>query len=187
MNVREYLNNNSALVTIAAVALLVISLGLIILNNRGNAPGGVVDVYYFDLNTQKLVVAPSDRLSPFDGGSGTFAYPDGEHGSVVRAMVFACGECEGIRPDMSLAELEAAGGFIGYLQIMTQRARELQERSQAGEELTEADFDIMYSQGNLIADVSGQRWFPEMSDQAMRIMDQASQRCAGQPIQACLP
>src|SRR5688572_11816004 len=105
MKARDWMNNNSALVTIAAVVLLVISLGVIIMQTKPRGSVGPVELYYYDLNTGKLFVAMSDQNPPIDAPSGGFRGPDGPPAG-VRAHVFGCGNCGNLE-GKTVEEIEA--------------------------------------------------------------------------------
>lgn len=185
MSVREFLNNNSAVATIVAVVLLVLALGIIVWQNK---PASARDYrsFYYDLNTKEIFVDDGTKTTPFDRGSGTFEFHDGPQGSAVRAYIFTCGDPDDIKEGMSLAEIEAAGGYIAYLERMTPEMRQMQEKIAAGEELTNMDYGM--TEGfSLIAPIDGSIWYSEQSEQAMNMMTDAMQRCGGDRAQIVLP
>lgn len=100
MSLREYLDQHSSTVTILAVVLLVIALGIVVMTSRGLGGGGgeVVEFYYYDLDTGELFAST--------------AADTGTEG--VRAYVMSCGEC-GDYSGMTAQEVEAAGAKIAYL------------------------------------------------------------------------
>lgn len=186
MNVREFINNNSAAATIVAVVLLLIALGVIIWQNKG-IPSRDFQSFYFDLNTQELFVDDSTRVAPFDRGTGAFEYFDGSHGSAVRAIVFTCNDPADIHGGMTLQELEAAGGYIAYLERQSPGLMAVQTKIEAGEPLTEADHNAQYD-GTIIAAIDGQAWFNLESEPGARLIGEAVSRCgAGQQALVCQP
>src|SRR5690606_5765079 len=87
MNVREWMNNNSALVTIGAVVLLVIALGIILLQTGDGITSGPIMMYYYDLNEGRLIQVMSDQPAPVETASG----PHDGMPAGVRAHVYTCG------------------------------------------------------------------------------------------------
>lgn len=185
MNIREYLNNNSAVATIVAVMLLVVALGFIVWQNKGRSTGDYQSFYY-DLNTKEVFTDVGTKSTPFDTGNGTFEFHDGPQGSAVRVYIFTCGDPEDIEAGMTLAEIEAAGGFIGYLERMTPEMRALQQKLDSGQELTDADYGMTDS-FSLVSSVDGAVWYPEQAEQAMQLMTQAMQKCSGDQARIVLP
>lgn len=185
MSVREFLNNNSAVATIVAVVLLVLALGIIVWQNKGPTTRDYRSFYY-DLNTKEIFVDDGTKTTPFDNGNGTFEFHDGPQGSAVRAYVFTCGDPEAINEGMTLAEIEAAGGYIAYLERMTPEMREMQEKLASGQEITDMDYGM--TEGfSLIAPIDGAIWFSEQSEQAMNMMTDAMSRCGADRAQIVLP
>lgn len=186
MNIREFLNNNSAVATIMAVVLLVIALGVIVWQSKGPS-AGQFDSFYYDLNTQEIFVDDATLSVPFDRGTGTFEYFDGAKGSAVRAMIFTCNDPAEIKAGMTLAEIEAAGGFVAYLERLSPQMIEMQAKMQAGQEPAELDLAMDYS-GGLISTIEGKAWFGQESEQGMQLMTAAFSRCGqGQNPKICRP
>lgn len=186
MNIREFLNNNSAVATIMAVVLLVIALGFIVWQNKGPS-AGQYDSFYYDLNTQEIFADDATLTVPFERGTGTFEYFDGAKGSAVRAMIFTCQDPADIKSGMTLAEIEAAGGFVAYLERLSPQMIEVQAKIDAGQELTGEYLDVGIG-GGLISTIEGQVWFDQESEQGMQLMGAAFSRCgAGQNPKICRP
>ena len=83
---REWLNNNSAAVTIVAVVALIVALGLFVWHmQRGAVQPGQIAVYYYDLGSGKLIKAKQNDIPPIKTGSG--------ENMGVKAYVYSCGEC----------------------------------------------------------------------------------------------
>jgi len=81
---REWLNRNSAMVTVVAVVVLVAALGLVVWNMSSGRSGGAAQAYFFDPNTQQLIPADAMKAPPFQVSTG----PE----QAVGAVVYACGE-----------------------------------------------------------------------------------------------
>lgn len=186
MNVREFLNNNSAVATIVAVVLLVIALGIIVWQNKGPS-AGQYESFYYDLNTQEIFVDDATLSAPFDRGTGTYEYFDGAKGSAVRAIIFTCNDPADIKAGMTLAEIEAAGGFIAYLERLSPQMIEMQAKLDAGQELAEQDY-MLDMGGGLISTIDGQVWLSQESEQGMQLVSASFSRCgAGQNPKICRP
>ena len=180
MNIREYLNNNSAVATIVAVAVLMIALGIMVLSGGGGGAGGG-QVFYYDLNTQTFSRQPQNSPSPLDLGNGTYKYFDGDLGSAVRATIFACDEDLSVSDGMSLSELEAEGGKIIALYRFTPEAQARQVKVFNGQQLTDEELaNDTYDSSLLVSDVKGQTWLPESSEPAANLLGAASQMCGGE-------
>lgn len=181
MGVREYLNNNSAVATIIAVVVLMIALGIMVWSNRGGGGAGSGQMFYYDLNTQTISRQPRTSPSPLDTGNGTFKYFDGNLGSSVRATIFACDEDFEVTDGMTLSELEAAGGKVTALYRFTPQAQARQIKIDNGETLTDEEMNYeMMDSGLLVADLDGQNWYPETSDQAAQLTMSSSNLCGGE-------
>jgi hypothetical protein len=190
VNIREYLNNNSAVATIVAVVVLVLALGIIVWTSRGPSTGPI-ETYYFDMNTQRLVTATGEP-TPFDTGSGDFNYPAegaGMHPAGVNAQIFSCTEsCDNVEAGMTADEVKAAGAFIGYLQRQSPEAAEVQKKYESGGQLTPDEEEIMYTMGQLVAAPDGGQWVPAESEEGFRLTDVYSSNCAdGQKLTPCYP
>jgi hypothetical protein len=102
---REWINNNSATVTIGAVVALVVALGVWYWQQRPTREAIVVrQVYFYDLDKGELLTLPRDQVPPARTKSG--------EGKGVRAYVYSCGECT--KEQM----------FIGYLERYPDDARQ---------------------------------------------------------------
>ena len=87
MKLREWMNENSALVTILAVVILIGALTFLVVSNTGGRgrPKGPRQQWFYDLETKALFPAPPEAIPPIDTESGK------EKG--VKAMVFTCTSC----------------------------------------------------------------------------------------------
>lgn len=106
MSIRDWMNNNSTVVTLAAVGLLVVALGVLFVTQRGPSPGELRDAYFWDLEANEPFVAPARAIPPIEAPSG---------GRGVRAHLHTCGEC-------------TADEWFGYLETYTDEAKEHYER-----------------------------------------------------------
>lgn len=188
MSIREYLNNNSAVATIVAVVILVVSLGIIVWSNKGGS-GAAVDVYFYDLNTNQLIVQQAGVVAPVDTGSGTVDYGDGTTGPAgVMATVYACDNCDAIQEGMSAEEVAAAGGRIAYFSRYSAEAKALQEKMIAGEEVSDQEMEKIYMMGAKVSPPGSNVWVDEMSEPGMSLMDAVGNICSGgEQLVVCRP
>ena len=82
MSVRDWVNQHSAIVTVAALLVLIGGLALFVMSGRGNEVPK--QKYFWDLRNEALLVLPHDRVPPVKLDSGAEA---------VAAIVYCCGEC----------------------------------------------------------------------------------------------
>ena len=182
MNVREWMNNNSALVTIIAVVVLVICLGLIFLQMGGPGRARITEQYYYDLNTGKLFAAEATATPPIDAPSGPFNDAPGG----VKAYVYACESCPGGLTGMTAEQVRQEGATIAYLEVYPLEAKQAME---AAANATEAPPPGVYEaqQANLVKAPQGQEWAKMYSRQGMQLMDTVSNLCPdGTPV-FCTP
>ncbi|MBB6431100.1 hypothetical protein [Algisphaera agarilytica] len=183
---RGFLNQHSAIATIVAVALLVLALAIIVLQNNKQMVFDY-EVYYYDLNTQKIFAAHVSLSTPFDNGAGLYDYDDGMKGSAVRATVLTCGDPSQIKEGMSLAEIREVGGEITYLERRSPHALALEAKVQAGIEpsMDEMGYDFF---GSIIASPDDLVWYSMESEGGMRIFSETPPHCEAEQVpQICFP
>ena len=120
--IRDWMNKNSAMITIFAVLLLIAALAAIVMQARGPGVGGPVDVYYYDLQSGELFTSQNTKNPPIPSPTGNGLMPDGT-GAGVQAVVFACGDCS------------SGERFAGYVLKYSQRLKEALDDPQAQQEL----------------------------------------------------
>ncbi len=183
-SIRSFLNENSALVTIAAVVLLVLSLAFIVINSKsGGRSSGPIDVWYYDLNTGDLFEGTSDQIPPIEAPSGPLSGQAGVPAG-VKAHVFACNDCGDVEDR-----------FIGYLEMYRPEVRdrllEFRNNPKAMETMSpEMMPDMMMESGMLVSNVEDQNWVEAMSEMGMNLTTQAirSHPCPdGKPPHWCAP
>ncbi|MDX1682160.1 MAG: hypothetical protein R3336_03470 [Phycisphaeraceae bacterium] len=136
---REWLNKNSAVVTIATIFALVMALAYIVWFSGGGGPVVVEEqrVYFYDLKAQdgslattdldNLYPMESDAMPPVKSPTGNGMLENGMPGG-VRAHVYGCGGCG---PDKDR--------FIGYLSFYGPEAHKLKNELPPEEERTTED------------------------------------------------
>lgn len=125
--------------------------------------------YYYDLESDELFVAGSDKVPPFDAPSG---------GQAVAAHVFSCGACE------------ADEQFIAFFTKYDDATRDalaamtLEQRTYA-----DTDVQMMMQEGQLVRAKDGDRWLPFGGQAGMTILQNVPMRCGGPeaPVTACEP
>lgn len=182
MRLRDSMNNNSALVTVLAIVILIVSLGFIIYQARPNryAPR-VVDVYYYDLGSGQIFLGKSDKVSPIDApsGPGSSGEPNG-----VRAYVFSCTNCD-----------DESSRFIGWLEKYTPEAKQAMLNPPApdtsGNAAAGPDPTEIWEKGHLIAAYKANagelKWVVNNSDAGFRIMQSLETKCPGGQPNPCFP
>ena len=188
MSIREYLNNNSAVATILAVVLLIVALGVIYWTSSGSSRGPIA-VYYYDMNTKKLVEA-TGQTPPFDTGSGQYTYTGNDVGPAgVMVQVYSCTDsCDDIEPGMTAEQVEAAGGHIAYFSRHTTEGKQLIEQGNAGGEIDPAMYDNPEVTSQLYAAPGSEQWESEMSEAGQQILSRYGSECpAGERATPCLP
>lgn len=168
MKARNWLNNNSAMVTILAVVILILSLGFIIISNsRPSYTPRVIDVYYYDLGAKQLFVDKSDKYPPI-------ATPTGEMKG-ARAYVFSCGDCK-----------DESKRFVGYLEMYTPAAKDALENPKPINPDDMPGVDV-FEEGRMIRGVNDADWVKANSMEAFNIQDAVQTRCGEVPPKSCLP
>lgn len=190
LNLPRLWEEHSAKITlIASVAVvLVLALALLRCGGSGSSRNAVSsEQYFFDLNTGRLVVGPSDLYGPADLGGGAFAYPEGPFGSAVKAAVISCNDCAGVEPGMTPDELRGVDATLGYLMRYPPEAREVYVKFQTGDPVT-ADEEILLSGAEqLYSTVEGKTWLPESSGPASQLMSRTWNSCGERRSRLCSP
>ncbi len=167
-SLRQWLNQNSMIVTIITVVVLVMSIAAIFMTTRPPALIAM-PVYMYDVEANQLFSGSSDDIPPI-------AAPSGKIG--VRAYVFSCTDCS--------VESER---FLGYLEMYTPEAKTRLQRAATG--VADLDLDDDYTwleQGHLVRDPAQDVWVPESSDSGIEIVTQAYEKCGGEsPALPCFP
>jgi len=172
MNVRQFMNENSALVTIACIGLLIVALGYIIwfTTMRGGSRNyGPRPIYYFDAATGQIFTAPSDEIPPIQS-------PGQDPGDTVpkgyRVMLFSCSTCPDDVSGMSLEQLQQAGVNVGYMEAYKPDVKEMliEARDYDGDGPPPEAFMQLEAQeeGHLIS-ANGQEWVAMNTMEAQEI------------------
>ena len=169
---REWMNQNSSLVTIAAIAILVIAIGAIFWNNRDDRGVGPIDeVWFYVPETKEMFAADSKLLPPIDRNGK----------KAVKAHVYGCGDCS------------EANRFTGYYETYTDQGKAKMEQimAQMGQdpekdaELESVSYDISMSERKLSGD--GVKWVPAESEEANMIQEKMREKCGTAKLVFCHP
>lgn len=121
-------------------------------------------VYYYDLGTDQLFVAPPADVTPIDAPSGK------DNG--VRAYVFACGDCSGQT-------------FIGWLERTAPAARKMRDNNSA---VSVDDIIDAYTAQIERSDDRGKTWQSQHAIHYMQWqLQQRKQMCPGSIATECRP
>jgi hypothetical protein len=195
MNIRQWLNQNSALSSAGASLLLIACLGFLgwnLLAPRGESDLGT---YFLDRNTNQLV-EKQWTVSPTATGSGQY---QGEPAG-IRAYVYACGGCADSYVGMTPQQLEASGAFIGYLKKVSPQVRDriqrIQEKATPNQETPDQgqgpgdlayDAAATYIQNAVVKPVNGDKWVKANSKAGGEMIDRVRQCDNGSKAQECHP
>lgn len=177
MKIRDLLNQNSSIGILAAVVLLVISLFIIYRELTGGSSRVITEQYFYDLNTGRVFVGPTNVSPPIETRSGPY---EGEPAGVL-AQISTCGECLRDYAGMSPEEVEEAGARIMYL--YKERMPESEEEMSP----EEREFGPIPEQ--LYRGLYDERWF-SMEEQPAEVMELSEQMldCPEDVLQRqCLP
>jgi hypothetical protein len=135
MNIREWLNQNPAFSTVAAVVALVCALGYAVVHftkgsaGRGNAPKAT---YYYDIVAGTLFTADPTLMPPIETPAGNTVTVKGKpQPAGVRAFIMACGGCAENLDGKTVQEVVASGAKIIYVQKYTEKAKKMAEQAKA--------------------------------------------------------
>lgn len=189
LDLRQWLNENTAITTIAAVVLLMIALGVMLMTLTGGGGGARFEPptqkYFYDLNTGELFAVPMDELPPIERGA-PYALPNGQTiPAGVEAVVFApqggsedeyvVGWVETLRPEKRTQILEA--------KRQSDASQDVQIQATYYELLENADAE------RLVMDPSSPepRFVPRYSEPGYEITGRSFRDKAGEPMRPVYP
>ena len=174
MKIRDWATQNSGLVTIVAMLLIVGALTYVILSTGRKAPK-FEGRYYYDLNTDKIFRVKTDEYPPIEAPSGPLE--DGQPAGAL-AYVFTCAECDPDLDGKTIDELEAADMFIGYLEAYTPEAKK---------KLVELEGTGGGVSGKMVRTLDHETWFDAYSMQGIQLQSIVRDACPRGPGKACMP
>jgi len=190
MKYRDWMNQNSAVITIGAVLVLIGALYAIIKQQWG--PGTTykpIDVFYYDMSLtsgsemDRLFSGKSNEFPPIEAPSKAKT-PDGSP-TGVRAWVFSCGDCS-----------DKSKWFIGFLETYTRDAKD------AMLEMTKAPATggaaapppmptgaemMARENGHLISIPGEDKWVPYSGPQGLELIQRAQSRCGSEQGNRAVP
>ena len=169
--IRQWVNENSAVVTVITLLVLVVVVYFIVKAQFG--PGRLnsddMPVYYYDTVTKERIPGVVDRVPPFVNDKGN---------ECVRVAVFSCGEC---------TEGEM---FNAYFEKYTDEMKQMIEqrvKEEGPEVLILMQGPMMMEEGTLRS-LDGETWYPVMDPAVRSVMMTINQeRCGGAQAIGCTP
>lgn len=163
---REWINNNSAAVTVGAVAILLVSLAVIIRQGGSGPKATPGEAYFYDTTTKELITDKATRIPPI-------TTPEGHE--AVRAHYFTCGECTDSQR------------FLGYYEKYSPEVKEKLEKNPQSFELYEMAF-----QGRLYCapdkDPNDPKsWVGAESPAGFQITEDLQKKCPVRKLRYCPP
>ncbi|MBI1373543.1 MAG: hypothetical protein GC159_12510 [Phycisphaera sp.] len=169
-DLRNWVNQNSAAVTVGAVVLLVISLAIIINQGRSPTPPPPGEAYYYDLVSKEYFTDEATKIAPIiNPATGNEA---------VRAHFFTCGEC---------SESER---FVGYLEKYTPEAKQqLETNPESFEFYEEAFLGRLYAPApSETADPAvAETWVDAETPPGFKIVEDLQGKCPPRKLKYCAP
>lgn len=162
---REWVNQNSAAVTVGAVVILIFALAYLWFQNQpqgGNSRSSLGN-WYYDVQTGETFASENQDLPPIIRENGNKAF---------KAYLFTCGSC---------AESERFVGYYeGYTEEYKQKRQKAMEAAKATDSVAMPD-EIMYmeegfSKGRLVS-TDGKVWVTSNSPEGAAINVALSKAC----------
>jgi len=165
--VRQFVNNNSAVVTVGAVAIIIVGLAAIIKYGAGNSTGTAPATtgWFWDVEDKAAFVDEATNISPFKRPNGHTA---------VRLHYFSCGDCT------------KEQRFVGYMEKYTDEVRDKLEKSRKGE-ITDGFYEEEQMAG-LLYSKDGETWFSAQSPEGQMLVSATYKKCPDRKqLQYCPP
>ena len=161
----------------AAIAgCIAITLGALAYTFLGSSDqtGKSADVYYLDLNTSTIFVAPANSWPPVETPSG----PHEKEPAGVRVYLFSCEPCKDLN-GKTLDEAKAMGATALWIEKYKPDAKKrLEEGDRKPETLME---------GLLMRAPSGTKWLSPSGREGVALRKSVAQLCPGKTAVACTP
>ena len=169
--IRDWLNQNSAVVTVAAVAILVIALAVVIRQGSGNTRTPPDSAWYFVPETGATVVDKANLIPPI--------MVEGKQ--AVKAHYYGCDDCEG------------ENKFLGYYEKYSDQAKTELEKINATQAAGgEVDSDAEMRAYELAMtgrfySKDGKAWVPAESPQGHAMQETLRDNCGTRKLTYCSP
>ncbi|MDP6152609.1 MAG: hypothetical protein QF785_04470 [Phycisphaeraceae bacterium] len=190
---RDWINQNSSVVTVSSIAILIICLGILFkqfVSPHGPRGPRITSVWYYDLNTKTIFASGSTATPPIVTDSGPLSEDMAEAG--VRAYIFSCGECPDDLTGKAAEELESDDAFIGWLEKYSPEAKAemekpLKDRDKAVPPVA-FEFLMIWEEGHYIQEVGDEQWYLAMSAEGIETMHSLREACThGKYPKRCYP
>ena len=169
--VREWMNQNSTVVTVAAVLLLVIAIGAVVIQGWPDDITPPDEAYFYVPETKELFSADSKLVPPIDRNGK----------KAVKAHFYGCGDCDD------------ASRFPGYYEKYSDAAKaqldKINEQMRSGQEidpdLEMQVYELAMTQRFFSAD--GEKWVLAESPQGQEMQEKMREKCGTAKLVYCSP
>ena len=171
MSLRETLNNNSALVAVAAIALLVLTLGYLIMSMTGGTRNNYTQPsgkWFYDVDDDKIFLGDVNDVGPIAAPSG---------GEGVEIVILTCEDsCGGHNlTGKSPSELESLGLFVSHIRKLSKRGKARYDKLSDDEKMY---FEMeMYGDSFIVRELSDEKWYAEDSPKMQKINEKQMNAC----------
>lgn len=166
MDIRNWINQHSMMVTVVMLAVIALSVTAILWPGGGRSRPLRRPIYFYDLGTGSLFVAPNTEVPPITAPSGKMG---------VRAYVYSCGDCG-----------DEAQRFIGYLETYTPEAQRTM-LALADQPDPRAVMEVEQT-GRLVCDPKvSLEWFSVRDEIGLVIPERWATHCGELPVTPCHP
>ena len=179
MQIRQWVNNNSAVATILAVVLLLVAL-LVILKTVGptSGPGMAQYQYYYEIDSGERIKDDFTKVPPFATASG---------GTAVYALFYSCDDCDD-------------NWQVAFLRKYSDRAkkikedyeRKMREAIESGEPMPAVMMPGVggggpWERDQLVSRADPIKWVPIDSGEGRMIFSEWRDACGGEKPEICRP
>ena len=183
MSFRHVINQHAAAVTVAAIVLVCLALGILVWTGRGDHRPAMPRAHYFyDLGADELLTADRQQIPPIPGVADEPA---------VRAYLFACGaqSCPDAEQLLGLSWRqiqEQTSAFVAYFERYTDDARDVLTATFPAPDPDA--YERAAIEGRLQRAPDARQWSPIRSNAIYELHARVAERCPPeQALTACLP
>ena len=161
MNIREWVNRNSAVAMIAVIVILILALAYLIRSGMTGRPRPATPKWFYCLETQQLYGEPVSAIPPVQSPWGHEA---------VEAIVYFCDDCKG-EP------------YIAHLTKFTPEIKTVMEQYSQGQiEATAMPGTMEVMAGTLVSDPDDIEWYSVISPKGGAIKNRPG-KCGEDQVQ----
>jgi hypothetical protein len=169
---RDWVNRNSAVVTVASVAVLVVSLAVIIKQNSTPGPPPPGDAYFYDVVTKTYFTDKATKIAPIQSDKGNEA---------IRAHFFTCNECT------DALDTEGGQRFLGYYEKYALDVKEKIESNPQSMHFYEEVFRGRYYCPPDADPTLNESWVAAETPEGFEIAQKLQSRCEARKLRYCPP